>query len=56
MDMVNVRSYKQSYKDKSSVMPPQKKEEWLIFENTHEAVVDKRRPRLLAQLCGVKIS
>ena len=36
---VNFRSHKASYKDKSSV--PNPKEEWLIFENTHEAIVDK---------------
>ena len=35
---VNFRSHKQSYKDKNAVMNP--KEDWLIFENTHEAIVD----------------
>ena len=37
---VNFRSHKQSYKDKNPVMNPQ--EEWLIFENTHEAIVDRQ--------------
>ena len=36
---VNFRSHKESYKDKTSVPNPQ--EEWLIFEDTHEAIVDK---------------
>ena len=35
---VNFRSHKESYKDKRGTpIPP---EEWLIFENTHEAIVD----------------
>lgn len=36
---VNFHSRKQSYKDKNPVMNPQ--EDWLIFENTHEAIIDK---------------
>lgn len=36
---VNFRSHKESYKDKGSIPNPQ--EEWLIFENTHEAIIDK---------------
>ncbi len=35
---VNFRSYKPSYKDKKMIRRPP--EEWLIFENTHEAIVD----------------
>ena len=35
---VNFRSYKPSYKDKKQIKRPP--EEWLIFENTHEAIVD----------------
>ena len=35
---VNFRSYKESYKDKHAIKRPP--EEWLIFENTHEAIVD----------------
>ena len=36
---VNFRYHKASYKDKTAVKNP--KEKWLIFENTHEAIVDK---------------
>ena len=36
---VNFRSHKQSYKDKNPVMNPQ--EDWLIFENTHEAIISE---------------
>ena len=35
---VNFRSYKESYKDKKAVKRPP--EEWTVFENTHEAIVD----------------
>ena len=35
---VNFRAYKPSYKDKKMIKRPS--EEWLIFENTHEAIVD----------------
>ena len=45
---VNFRSHKQSYKDKAPVMHP--KEEWLIFENTHEAIVDKETWELAQKL------
>jgi hypothetical protein len=45
---VNFRSHKQSYKDKNTVMNPQ--EDWLIFENTHEAIVDKETWKLVQQL------
>ncbi len=45
---VNFRSHKQSYKDKIPVMNP--KEDWLIFENTHEAVVDKETWELAQKL------
>ncbi len=37
---VNFRSYKEHYKDKKRIMRPPS--EWLIFENTHEAIVDKQ--------------
>lgn len=41
---VNFRSKKDSYKDKRSrKLPP---EEWVIFENTHEAIVDEETWRL----------
>lgn len=35
---VNFKTYKESYKDKRFITRPS--EEWLIFENTHEAIVD----------------
>ena len=35
---VNFRYYKESYKDKKCLKRPE--EEWLFFENTHEAIVD----------------
>ena len=35
---VNFRSYKESYKDKHAIKRPP--EEWMIFEHTHEAIVD----------------
>lgn len=41
---VNFRAYKPSYKDKRMVKRPP--EEWLIFENTHEAIVDPETWRL----------
>ncbi len=40
---VNFRSHKESYKDKQPVYHAP--EDWLIFENTHEAIVDKMRYR-----------
>ena len=45
---VNFRSHKQSYKDKNAVMNP--KEDWLIFENTHEAIVDRETWELAQKL------
>lgn len=45
---VNFRSHKLSYKDKNAVMNP--KEDWLIFENTHEAIVDKETWKLAQKL------
>ncbi len=45
---VNFRSHKQSYKDKNPVKNP--KDEWLIFENTHEAIVDKETWELAQKL------
>ncbi len=44
---VNFRSHKQSYKDKNSVMNP--KEDWLIFENTHEAIIEPETWELAQQ-------
>ena len=45
---VNFRSYKKSYKDKRGIIKPQ--DEWLIFENTHEAIVDKKTWELVQQI------
>ena len=45
---VNFRSQKQSYKDKQAIKIPM--EEWLIFENTHEAIVDKETWELTQKL------
>lgn len=47
-DTVNFRSHKKSYKDKSSVRNP--KEDWLIFEDTHEAIVDRETWELAQKL------
>ena len=41
---VNFRTYKESYKDKKVIF--RKPEEWTIFENTHEAIVDPETWRL----------
>lgn len=43
---VNFRTSKKSYKDKRIMNPP---EEWLIFENTHEAIVDSETWHLAQQ-------
>lgn len=37
---VNFRSYKKSYKSKRRIDTP--KEDWVIFENTQEAIIDKQ--------------
>lgn len=47
-DTVNFRSHKVSYKDKNSV--PNPKDEWLIFENTHEAIIDRETWELVQKL------
>lgn len=47
-DTVNFRSHKESYKDKNSV--PNAPEDWLIFENTHEAIVDRETWELAQKL------
>ena len=47
-DTVNFRSHKASYKDKSSV--PNPREDWLIFEDTHEAIVDQETWALAQKL------
>ena len=35
---VNFKTYKQSYKSKKTCYNPEEK--WLVFENTHEAIID----------------
>ena len=45
---VNFRSHKESYKDKRAVV--HSPEDWLIFENTHEAIVDKETWELAQKL------
>ena len=47
---VNFRSHKESYKDKQPVYHAP--EDWLIFENTHEAIVDKGTWELVQKLRG----
>ena len=47
---VNFRSHKESYKDKYPVYHAPK--DWLIFENTHEAIVDKDTWELVQKLRG----
>ena len=45
---VNFRTHKESYKDKRAVVHAP--EDWLIFENTHEAIVDKATWELAQKL------
>ncbi len=45
---VNFRSHKLSYKDKNPVLNP--KEDWLIFENTHEAIIETETWELAQKL------
>ena len=47
-DTVNFRSHKASYKDKSSI--PNPKEDWLIFRDTHEPIVDRETWELAQKL------
>ena len=47
---VNFRSHKESYKDKQTVRHAP--EDWLIFENTHEPIVDKGTWELVQKLRG----
>ncbi len=48
---VNFRSSKKSYKDKREKKEP---EDWLIFENTHEAIVDFETWKLAQQIRRAK--
>lgn len=45
---VNFRTYKENYKDKKRLMRSQ--DEWKVFENTHEAIVDKETWKLAQKL------
>ena len=45
---VNFRSYKESYKDKHAIKRPP--EEWTVFENTHDAIVDPETWKLAQQI------
>ena len=45
---VNFRSYKESYKDKKAIKRPP--EEWTIFKNTHEAIIDEETWQLAQQV------
>ena len=47
---VNFRSHKESYKDKQPIYHAP--EDWLIFEDTHEAIVDKDTWELVQKLRG----
>ena len=47
-DTVNFRSHNESYKDKTRILNP--KEDWLIFEDTHEAIVDRETWKLAQKL------
>lgn len=47
---VNFRSHKESYKDKQPIYHAP--EDWLVFENTHEAIVDKGTWELVQKLRG----
>ena len=45
---INFRSYKESYKDKHAIKRPP--EEWTVFENTHETIVDPETWKLAQQV------
>ena len=47
-DTVNFRTHKESYKDKKSVANP--KENWRIFKDTHEAIVERETWELVQKL------
>ena len=51
-DTVNFRSHKQSYKDKNAV--PNPKEDWMIFKDTHEAIIDRETWELAQRLRKTK--
>ncbi len=47
-DTVNFRSTTRSFKDKTKIERP--KEEWKVFENTHEAIIDRETWELVRTL------
>ena len=47
-DTVNFRYHKESYKDKGSVRNPE--EDWLIFKDTYEAIIDRETWELAQKL------
>ena len=47
-DTVNFRSQRKSFKNKKKVELPS--EEWLIFENTHPAIIDRETFELVREL------
>lgn len=47
---VNFRSHKESYKDKQPIFHAPK--DWLIFEDTHEAIIDRATWELVQKLRG----
>ena len=47
-DTVNFRSHKESYKDKNCV--PNAPDKWMIFKDTHEAIVDRETWELAQKL------
>lgn len=49
---VNFRAHKESYKSKKMVPNPE--EDWLIFENTHEAIIDPETWELVQKLRQTK--
>ncbi len=51
-DTVNFRRTNISYKDKKQVKNPP--EEWLIFENTHEPIIDRETWELVQKLRGTR--
>lgn len=48
---VNFRTYKESYKDKQSKWNP--KENWKVFHNTHEPIIDQETFNIVQRLRGI---
>lgn len=49
---VNFRTYKESYKDKQ--IKKHDKKDWVIFENTQEAIIDEQTWNIVQELCKTK--